>query len=132
MNNLIIQFRGMIFEGLKFKGSNKYSDEYFENLLKEDNHYNRVKYKDAVAEQIDEQIHIKISSSILLVILSYFSMFISITSAFNHAFISSIIILTFGFFSHLLHRYSVRRANEYFAGKQMSKDLVDVIYESTK
>jgi hypothetical protein len=129
MNEMIIEFRGLIFEGFKFKRSNKYSESYFDKLLLKDNHYNRVKYKDAIIEQVDEQIHIKLSQSFIAAITSYGCIAVSLILLLNHFLIPSFVVLAIGFISHLLFSYTKRRANEYFAGKQMCMDMVDVIYE---
>jgi len=126
---MIIEFRGLFFDGLKFKRSNKYSEAYFDKLLLKDNHYNRMKYKDAIVEQIDEQIHIKLSQSFVALSISIGCIAISLILLFSHFIIPSFAVLAIGFVSHLFFNYTKRRANEYFAGKQMCKDMVDVIYE---
>lgn len=132
LNEMILEFRGMIFTGLKLRVSNKYSDEYFENLLKEDTHYNRVKYREAVIEQIDDQIHVKLSWSIIAKGLSLFCIVLALYFGFHKILILGLITIGIGILFHFLFNHFRIRANEIYAGKLMSKDLVDVIFENQK
>jgi hypothetical protein len=130
MENVIIEFREMTFEGLRFKSSKKYPDSYFENLLKEDTHYNRVKYRDAVGEQLSESVHIKLSYAFAIKVISIITMAISLILGLQHFFIGAMIMLGVSFGFHLFHSYLKNVANEIFMGIEMCKDLVDIIFEN--
>lgn len=61
MNNIEFQFRDLIFSGLKLRKSNKYSDEYFKELLNEGSGISKAKYIDGLKEQLEESVWIYLS-----------------------------------------------------------------------
>ena len=129
MNNNILKFRGIYFDGLKFKKSNLYSEEYFEKLVNEGSHYSEVKYIDAIKEQINEEIHIKLSYSIVFKVLSLSGLLFAVIFGINLLFVSAYVILGISLFSHILFTLFKKRANEFFVGKEISKDLINLIFE---
>jgi len=124
---VVFNLGSITFEGLKFKSINKYSDKYFENLLEENN---REKYKLSIIEQINENIHIKFTYSLILKVLSILGCVISISLGLNYLFIPAIvcIILSIGF--QLIFDNLKTRIKEMNVGKKMCSDLVDIIFEN--
>ena len=127
---IIIRFNEISFKNFKLKSSNNYSDEYFDNLLIEDNQYNRVKYRDAVDEQIDENIHIKITYSLIINVLFFLCIFISIILGLNNLFLFAIITLIIAIILKFINSFLLNRIKEMNIGKEMTKDLVDLIFEN--
>lgn len=124
----MFEFRGLYFNGFKFKRSNLYSEEFFEKLINEGSHYSEIKYIDAVEEQIDENIHIKLSYSVVFKVLSLSGLLFIIILGINFLFIPAYIILGISFISQILFNLFKKRANEFFIGKKMSKDLINLIF----
>ena len=130
---IVFGFREMIFEGFKLKKSKKYSDEYFENLLSEDNCFNRIKYKQVVEDQIDESIHIKLSYSLIVKVLSILGIIVSLILGLNKLFVPGIICIIIAFGFQLVFDNLKIRIKERYSGKeQWNKELVDFIFESNK
>jgi len=127
---IIIRFNEISFKNFKLKSSNNYSDEYFDNLLIEDNQYNRVKYRDAVNEQLDENIHIKITYSLIINVLFFLCIFISIILGLNNLFLFAIITLIIAIILKFINSFLLNRIKEMNIGKEMTKDLVDLIFEN--
>ncbi len=61
MKEITLQFKGMIFEGLRFKGCGAYTDEYFDKLLEDDNPFSLSKYKDDMKNMLGEMLWIDLS-----------------------------------------------------------------------
>lgn len=121
-----IEFREQIFDGLRFKKSNTYSDDYFDRLKDEGSHYSQMKYLDAINDQLNEQIHIKLSYSIISKILAV--IFIGIAFLSFKLFWPSIILAFLAIFFQIMFNVYQRRARDLFMGKDMSKDLVELIF----
>lgn len=121
-----IEFREQIFDGLRFKKSNTYSDDYFDRLKNEGSHYSQIKYLDAINDQLNEQIHIKLSYSIISKLLAI--IFIVIAFISFKFFWSSIILAFIAIFFQIMFNVYQRRAQDLFMGKEMSRDLVELIF----
>lgn len=129
INTKMIEFRGIFFDGFKFKRSNLYSNEFFEKLHNEGSHYSKVKYGDAVEEQINEEIHIKLSYSIIYKVLSLSGLIFGIILGIKFLIIPAFIVLGIGFISQILFNFYKIGANNLFLGKEMSKDLINLSFK---
>jgi len=121
-----IEFREQVFDGLKFKKANTYSDDYFDCLKNEGSHYSQMKYLDAVNDQLNEQIHIKLSYSLICKSLAIFLIILAFISF--KFFWPSIIIASMAIFFQIMFNVYQRRARDLFMGKEMSRDLVELIF----
>jgi hypothetical protein len=128
-NEMTFEFKGMFFQGLRFKRSNKYSEEFFHQLIEDGSHYSEMKYVDAVHDELDEEIHMKISFSFIAKVLSILSMVVAVLLGFvSHLYIPALVVLVAGFGFERLSKFYTIRANEHFAGKVVSRDLVKVLF----
>jgi len=123
------EFRGVNFNGLRFKRSNKYSEKFFQDLIEDGSHYSEMIYVDAVHEELDEEIHIKISFSFVAKVLSILTMSTVIFLGFvAHLYIPALVVLATGFGFERLSKFFTIRADEHFAGREVSRELVKVIF----
>lgn len=130
VQELILGYEDLMFHGLKFKLSKKFSKKQYDNLLKEDTHYNRVKYRDLIAEEIDEDIHVKLTYSYVSRALAIINILLTLLLIYNGYYVMPIISIAFSFAGEGFYWFFKRRAKELFCGKEMSKELVDVIFEN--
>lgn len=65
-SEMVIGIGDVSFNGLKFSKNIKNSLDFYEKLTKEDNVINRMKFKNAMVEELREEIHIKLSWSLVL------------------------------------------------------------------
>jgi len=78
LNDIVFQIGSNTFGGFKLDKNIKYPwnndtefGNYYENLLKDKNNYNKQKIKDLLHLDFDENLHIKISIMLMFEILSY-------------------------------------------------------------
>lgn len=128
----MIEFRGIFFDGFKFKRTNLYQGEFFEKLINEGSHYSKEKYKDALEEQINEEIHIKLSYSIIYRVLSISGLIFGIILGMKILMTPAFIVLGIGFISQILFDFYKKRANQIFFGKEMSKQMVNLVFNKFK
>jgi hypothetical protein len=128
-NEMAFEFRGINFKGLRFKRSNKYSEKFFKKLIEDGTHYSEMIYVDAVHEELEEEMHIKISFSFITKVLSILTMIATIFLGFVvHFYIPALVVLTTGFGFERLSKFFIIRADEHFAGRKVSEELVKVIF----
>ena len=127
-----IDFKGLTFLNLKFKETvkNNYTEDYFDNLLKEDNHLNRVLYTDGQVAQIDDQIHVKVSWSFALKVLSIVGLVFAGLMGIAGFIIPALVVLGIGFAIRATSQMLNNHANEFYAAKEMTSDMVEFIFES--
>jgi len=121
------EFNGMIFQGLKLS-RNVPTDEFYSELIEEGSGYSRGKYIDAVHEELDDQIHIKLSFSIISKVLSIFGLFVAVFLGTHGFLVPALIVLGAGFGFEVLYKHFKTRANELFTGRNQSIELVNVLF----
>ena len=127
-----ISFKDLTFFNLKLKETvkNNYTEDYFDNLLKEDNHLNRVLYTDGQVAQIDDQIHVKVSWTLITKVLSIAGMILAGVMGIAGFFIPALVVLGIGFTSKVTSDVLNRHANEFYAAKEMTGDMIDLVFEN--
>ena len=129
------EFGGVLFQGLKFNRTKKYSEKFFDELTEEGSHYSKIKYRDAVKELQLEGIHIKLSYSHIARVLSIFTLIIAVIVGIKYkiqiptlSILPALCIIGFSFIAHLFFQFFKRKANELFMGLELSKNLVDLLF----
>jgi hypothetical protein len=125
---VLFEFDNTFFEGLCFKGSNKYTEEFFDNLLNNPTHYSKMKYWDAMKDEINEEIHIKLSYSFVFKVLSTVGLIISLILGIKLLLLLGLVFLIFSFVCQLLFNYLKIRTYELQIGKNMSREIVELIF----
>lgn len=125
---VLFEFSNIVFEGLCFRSSNKYTEEFFDNLLNNPTHYSKMKYWDAMKEEINEEIHIKLSYSFVFKVLSTVGLVISFILGIKLMLLLGLCFLVFSFICQWLFNYLKRRAYELNIGKNMSREIVELIF----
>lgn len=125
----IIEFGDLTFYGYKLKFSQKYSDKFFNDLLVEINDYNRVKYYDALVDQYNDLIHVKISWSLILKDVSIASLFIGLISLYYFT-VPGLIICGISMFAKILSDVFTKHVNTLFEGKSMCKEVTNLAFNS--
>lgn len=123
-----IGFRDEEFDGLKFRSENKYSSEYYEKLYDEGSHYSEVKYADALEEDTMEGVHIKLSYSMVLRIVSVILLVIAIACTFIKLIIPALATLGAGAVLFIISMILNRKANEEYALRETSRSFVSLVF----
>lgn len=123
------EFGGTFFQGLKFF-RNVPSDKFYNELLEEGSGYSRGIYMDSVNQELDDQIHIKLSLSIVGQVLLILCLIVAVFLGTHGFFIPSFIVLGVGFTAEVLHKHFKTRANEMLVGKTQSNELVKLIFDN--
>jgi len=127
-NVMAFEFRGLIFSGLKFRKSKRYSEEFYQELADEGSHLSEVKYIDSVNNEQDEEIHVKLSLGVVFMVASYVALFFTVFCLVNKLTLAGLVLVGVGIGTHALYKYFRVRANELFAGKEMGRELVKVLF----
>jgi len=131
MNNateITFEFGDMIFKGLRLFKANKFSEKFYNELANEGSGYSKGKYIDAVHEELDEEIHIKLSLSIIANVFSIFGMIVAGFLGFAGFFLPALIVLSMSFAAQVLQKHFKTRANELLTGREMSTQLVNILF----
>jgi hypothetical protein len=123
-----IEFNGITFNGFRFKRTKPYSEEYMNDLIKDGSHYSKMKYKNIVENLIMQNLHIALSFSIISEILSLAFLVISIIFILKILIVSAIsFCLSIVFI--IIFTLLKNRANEFYIGKKISKELINLIFD---
>ena len=125
---LAFEFRGLIFNGLKFRKSKRYSEKFYQELADEGSHLSEVKYIDSVNDEQDEEIHTKLSLGLVFMVASYVALFFTAFCLLNKLTLTGLVLVGIGAGFHALYKHFRVRANELFAGKEMGRELVKVLF----
>jgi len=123
------EFGGTFFEGLKIF-RNTPSDKFYEELIEEGSGYSRGIYLDAVNQEFDDQIHIRLSLSIVGQALSILCLIVAGFLGTHTFFVPAMIALGIGFGAEVLRKHFKTRANEMLVGKSQSSELVKLVFNS--
>jgi len=123
-----IEFKEITFEGFKFKRTKSHSEEYMDDLIKDGSNYSKMKYKNIVEDLIMQNMHIVISFSIISEILSLLFLVISIIFI-PKILIVSVISFCLSFIFIVIFNILKNRANEFYVGKKVSKELINLIFD---
>ena len=129
-NEMTIEFRGMFFNGLRLFKSRTRSEGFYNELIEEGSSYSKGKYIDAVHEELHEEIHIKVSLSAVMQALSILGLIIAGFLGMTGAFLPALVVLGIGFASQVLHKHFKTRANELYTGRELSTQLVKMLFEN--
>ena len=134
MNYIVFRYKDLIFDGIKLREdqnrypwkNNKEANKLFDSLIKEGSSESKSKYVDLMEIQYEEDIHVKLSFSIISKVLCYLSLILSIVYL-KYIMVSAImillgILLAFGFF------YFKRKALELYVTKENCKDFVEILF----
>jgi len=127
INETTFEFRGLYFNGLKLR-SKLHSEEFYNKLEDEGSADSKLDYIAAVKEDQDEQIHVKLSFSLIFAMISVLTIIIAAFLTFNQILIPALVALAIGFGSQLLKKHFKTRANELYAGKTVAVQLVEVLF----
>ena len=125
---IIFDFNGFLFEGLRFIRYKKSSDQYYYGLIDKMTAYSKVKYIDSLSEDLEEQIHIKLSWSFafeFFAILFLIVTFILILNSFTWYSVGTVCL---SIFLHLLFLKFKNIAFELVVTRKMIKTFADFIF----
>ena len=125
----VFEFNGIAFDRFKFLRSNKYSEEFFEKLIKNGTGYSKMKYVDAVNDEFNEEIQIKVSFSLTMKVLALVIILLMIWSAANVFLIQAFIFFSISLVLWIVSDNLINRAHELFSGKTISRELVNTLFD---
>jgi hypothetical protein len=135
-DSLHIGFNDLEFNGLKFGyseedhpwKSQKELNEHFDSLIEDGSDISSLRYKNIFKRLNKVEIHIKLSHSIVLGIISNIALGVAIILGLTGTPIIGLSVLGFSFLSFLGKGYSRRRARELYVGLHAGPDLVDLLF----
>jgi len=132
LNNYTINFRDTQFDGLKFRSNHGYSGEYFDELLTNPTEENEIKHKKGVDEVNLEDIHIKISYSLLLKAISPVFLVGVLIFSLNQMLIPAIISLVISASLFFISWRLVKIANSMYLMRGSTSGLLGMIYDDER
>ena len=136
ITTMVFSFKDMVFENLKLKknkdnlpwSTKQEETKYLEDLVEEGSHYSKMKYLDALNVEFEEDIHVRLSYSIILNFLSY--LFLAFTLIFMYYKLVLLTGIIFGvsIIFKILQFIFKRLANESYMGKSMTSQFIDLIF----
>ena len=131
MEDIIIGIENKQFKGLKFIPNFKFREEEYNDLLKDDNFLNRLKYKNMIQEELSEKIHIKLSIEFVLKYIAGFLLGISLLMAiYQISFLATIIIFFVSLVSKIISSYFTNEIIIQNAILNQCNNIVDLIFNS--
>jgi hypothetical protein len=121
-----IGFKDEEFDGLKFRSGHKNTGDYYDQLFEEGSHYSEVKFADSMDEDTMERIHIKLSYSLLLRLISVVLLVAAIGFVVLRLLWPALIILLGSAALFLLNVLFTRKANELYALREGTRGLVSL------
>ena len=133
-----IGFGNLEFFGLKFREdksrypwtSEKESEKIFEDLIKDGSEISRNRYTTLLRIQFEEDIHVKLSYSIVTKIFSYFGLGLAILLTLGAFTIPATVTLGISFISFLVSKILDRKVNDLYMGMEMNPELVKFLFEN--
>jgi hypothetical protein len=134
---MLLSYKGLEFKSLKFKEdktkypwkSDKQEHKFFEDLVEEGSEISKVKYKNLMQLQYNEDIHIKLSYSMISEYLMYAMMVFVFIFIYLKILVPSLVCLGLSFGLYFLSKYLNKKLQKLYIYKKINLVTVDFLFK---
>ena len=132
LNEYTIIFRDLEFEGLKFRRSKSYGESDYDSLVAEGSYYSEIRCKKSLDNEATERIHINLSYSALLRLLTFPLIGLALILALIRLTWPSVVLagISLGLLS--ISTMLRRRADRDYKMRETVSNIVEMVFEEKR